>query len=86
MITSAFCLSPSETRGRLTQSAHVKDRLFSCPKGVVLRSTAEPLVVLPTPPPLRHEIGRRRVSAVALDIVDVGDPDRDPVFFLDLRS
>src|SRR5262249_10543717 len=35
---------------------------------------------------LRHEIGRRRVSAVVLDIVDVGDPDRDPIFFLDLRS
>jgi hypothetical protein len=35
---------------------------------------------------LRHEIGRGRVSAVVLDIVDVGDPGRDPIFFLDLRS
>jgi hypothetical protein len=73
-------------RGRLLQSAHVKDRLFSCPKGVVLRSTAEPLVVLPTPPPTAPRYRATAGPAVVFDIVDVGDPDRDPIFFLDLRG
>src|SRR6266851_4919425 len=84
----AFSVTPYETRDMPPRSVRVKDRAVPSarPRGAVRHKLQDVEWNSQYCRQLRHEIRRWRATAVVLDIVDVSEPDRNPILFLHLRG